>query len=110
MTLAEAEDDSGVNIFVEEAEDDGIGRQVEAVKGGRYMRVRRTRTAGAEGGGGGGSRPKGPRVSIFEELGEPIPDNVVLPDEEAVTIFDVPLYVYSSRPWEVSSADVDVSD
>jgi hypothetical protein len=107
LAVDDEEDDTGVHIFVEEAEDDGAARDtVEAVRGGRYMRVRRTKGTRTGAGPDGAAGPRVPRSSVFEEIGEAVPERVVLPDDEAVTIFEVPLYVYQSRPWDIVGTDV----
>jgi hypothetical protein len=111
-----AEEDDGVRIVVDDAgEEEGGGVAVDAGGGGgpvtslygkaaSYHRVRRS---GVPYGGKAGytARPRAPTKSVFEELGEPIPDETALPNAEHITLFEVPLDAFKSRPWELPTVD-----
>ena len=87
-----------------EATEMGPRVEGENVAGGRYVRF--VRSGGGAGGVTATATPIGGR-SIFEELNASVPENVALPAPEAITIFDVPLNFFRSRPWDEPGVDRD---
>jgi hypothetical protein len=76
----------------------------------RSIRYAKVSIAGGAGGAsgyaaGGGGRRHGGR-SVFEEINEPVPQQFSLPPDNALTIFDIPLLAYQSRPWETPNINV----
>lgn len=94
VTVIESE---GVNIFVDEVEEE-VSHALEQVRASRYARVRIGKKDK--------TKKEAPTRSVFEEINEAVPEAINLPPEDKLSIFDVPLVAYMSRPWEIVGADV----
>lgn len=93
------EDDTEVIIQNESA--GKLTFAAKQVPGARYNRIERIHLPT-----GTRSSDPGFERSVFEELEIPIPDDIALPHPEAITVFDVPLNSYRSRPWDAPGADI----
>lgn len=85
-------------------QDEGGGRLTFAAKqvaGARYNRIERIHLPTATRSGDSGFER-----SIFEELDIPIPDDIALPHPDQLTVFDVPLSSYRSKPWDLPGANI----
>lgn len=85
-------------------QNEGGGKLTFAAKqvpGARYNRIERIHLpTNARGSDPGFER------SVFEELDIPIPDDIALPHPEQITLFDVPLSSYRSKPWDLPGANI----